>query len=116
MNTEKNDILEWLYSLHRFGIKPGLERISKILSYLGNPEQRIQTIHIAGTNGKGTTATNLASIFSSAGYKTGLYTSPHLIDFNERIQINGELIDDDYLVSLLKSLKKNSRTNKRNFF
>lgn len=116
MNTEKNDILEWLYSLHRFGIKPGLERISKILSYLGNPEQRIQTIHIAGTNGKGTTATNLASIFSSAGYKTGLYTSPHLIDFNERIQINGELIDDDYLVSLLKSLKKIQEQTNATFF
>lgn len=116
MNTEKSNILEWLYSLHRFGIKPGLERINKILNYLGNPEKRIQTIHITGTNGKGTTAVNLASIFSSSGYKTGLYTSPHLVDFNERIQINGNLIDDDYLVSILKSLKTIQEQTGATFF
>lgn len=116
MDTDKNNILEWLYSLHRFGIKPGLERITKILNYLGNPEKRIHTIHIAGTNGKGTTASNIASIFTSAGYKTGLYTSPHLIDFNERIQINGKMIPDDYLVESLRNLKPMQESINATFF
>lgn len=116
METEKNNILDWLYSLHRFGIKPGLDRITKILDYLGNPHKRIQTIHIAGTNGKGTTATNIASIYSTAGYKTGLYTSPHLIDFNERIQLNGKMIPDDYLIDILKSLKSIQEETNATFF
>lgn len=116
METDKNDILGWLYSLHRFGIKPGLERINKILSYLGNPEKRIQTIHIAGTNGKGTTASNIASIFSSAGYKTGLYTSPHILDFNERIQIDGKLIPDEYLIDTLRNLKPIQESTNATFF
>lgn len=116
MKSDKNDILDWLYSLHRFGIKPGLERVIKILNYLGNPEKRIQTIHIAGTNGKGTTASNIASIFSTAGYKTGLYTSPHLLDFNERIQTNGHLIPDDYLFDILNSLKPLQESTNATFF
>lgn len=109
-------MLEWLYSLHRFGIKPGLERVSQILNYLDNPEKSLQTIHIAGTNGKGTTASTIASIYSSAGYKVGLYTSPHLIDFNERIQINGNLISDDYLIEVLKSLKSLQESTNATFF
>ncbi len=97
MNKE---IIDKLYSLHRFGIKPGLERITNLLSAVGNPHSNLRTIHIAGTNGKGSTSSLIASILMEAGLKVGLYTSPHLIRFNERIKINGEEIDDNTLISL----------------
>lgn len=72
-----------------FGQKLGLERIQSLLERLGNPHHRFRSIHIAGTNGKGSTAAMIASILSEAGYRVGLYTSPHLVDFCERIQIWG---------------------------
>ncbi len=95
---KKNIILEKLYSLHRFGINPGLERITNILQYVDNPHNNFRSIHIAGTNGKGSTSSLLASILMEAGYNVGLYTSPHLINFNERIKVNGLDISDDDLV------------------
>jgi dihydrofolate synthase / folylpolyglutamate synthase len=73
-------------------MKFGLQGIQRLLQSLGNPEQKFPTIHIAGTNGKGSTASMIAAMFTAAGYKTGLYTSPHLIQFNERIRINGKPI------------------------
>lgn len=97
---KKDKIIEKLYSLHRFGIKPGLERISAVLEFANNPQNSFKSIHIAGTNGKGSTSSLLASILMEAGYKVGLYTSPHLIRFNERIKVNGREIDDDALVLL----------------
>lgn len=101
---DKSEILKKLFSLQRFGIKPGLERTEYILSYLDNPETRFISIHIAGTNGKGTVASLLASIMMEAGFRTALYTSPHIMEFNERIRINGEKIPDEYLVDLAKDL------------
>lgn len=81
-----------------FHIEPGLQRISKVLSTLGNPQDRIRTIHIAGTNGKGSVAASLESILRTAGYRTGLYTSPHLHDVRERFQINRSPIEkSDFL-------------------
>ena len=88
------ELLEYLFSLHRFGIKPGLERIESLLAFLGNPQQSLKCIHVAGTNGKGSVCSLLAGILQSAGYRVGLYTSPHLRQFNERIRINGEMISD----------------------
>ena len=76
-----------LFELRRFGIKPGLANIKNLLNLLGNPQKNINIIHIAGTNGKGSTAAFLQSILKYSGYQTGLYTSPHLIDFCERIKI-----------------------------
>jgi len=93
-SPELQELLEYLFSLHRFGIKPGLERIESLLEYLGNPHSSLQCIHVAGTNGKGSVCSLLAGIFQSAGYTVGLYTSPHLRKFNERIRINGEMISD----------------------
>jgi dihydrofolate synthase/folylpolyglutamate synthase len=87
-------LLDYLFSLHRFGIKPGLERIESLLEFLGNPQNSLQCIHVAGTNGKGSVCSLLAGILQSAGYRVGLYTSPHLRQFNERIRINGEMISD----------------------
>jgi len=93
-------LLEYLFSLHRFGIKPGLERIESLLAFLGNPQQSLKCIHVAGTNGKGSVCSLLAGILQSAGYRVGLYTSPHLRQFNERIRINGEMISDADIASL----------------
>jgi dihydrofolate synthase/folylpolyglutamate synthase len=88
-----------MFSLRRFGIKLGLETIETILSDLGNPHRSYQSIHIAGTNGKGSVATMLSAILTAAGYRVGKYTSPHLEKFNERICINNEPIDDDAVIS-----------------
>lgn len=78
--------------------KPGLERCQAMDELLGHPHRRFRSIHIAGTNGKGSTSHLIASILQSAGYKVGLFTSPHLVDFSERIRVNGEEIDHQYVV------------------
>lgn len=78
--------------------KPGLERCEEMDALLGHPHRRFRTIHVAGTNGKGSTSHLLASILQCAGYKVGLFTSPHLVDFSERIRVNGEPINQDYVV------------------
>jgi len=93
-SSQLKELLDYLFSLHRFGIKPGLERIESLLEFLGNPQNSLQCIHVAGTNGKGSVCSLLAGILQSAGYTVGLYTSPHLRQFNERIRINGEMISD----------------------
>jgi dihydrofolate synthase / folylpolyglutamate synthase len=89
-----NQCLKNMFGLRRFGIKLGLDTISSILNSLDNPQNRFMSIHIAGTNGKGSIASALSSIFSKAGYCVGLYTSPHLVKFNERIRINGMPVSD----------------------
>tara|TARA_B100000287_G_scaffold263891_2_gene248321 strand:- start:4032 stop:5237 length:1206 start_codon:yes stop_codon:yes gene_type:complete len=83
------------------GIKEGLDHTLDLLMSCGNPHHQLRTIHIAGTNGKGSTSSMLASILRSAGYRVGLYTSPHLIRFNERITINEQLISDDEIILFL---------------
>jgi len=97
--------LEYLYNklpvYQRIGAaayKADLENIVKLLSHFGNPHQNFKSIHVGGTNGKGSISHNLASICQEAGYKTGLYTSPHLKDFRERIRINGEMIPKKYVI------------------
>lgn len=90
-----DECLKAMYGLRRFGIKLGLDVIQQILDGLGNPQNGYHCIHIAGTNGKGSVASTLAAILRQAGFIVGLYTSPHLIRFNERIQINGTMISDD---------------------
>ena len=94
-----SDFLSWMYKklpvFQKTGssaYKPGLDRIKKLLISLKNPEKNFKSIHVAGTNGKGSTAHLLSSIIQESGYKVGLFTSPHLIDFRERIKINGKLI------------------------
>ncbi len=97
-------LLNKLFSLRRFGIQPGLERIQYILDNIDNPQRKYYTIHIAGTNGKGSVASLLASILQESGYKVGLYTSPHIFSFNERIKVNGEEIKDVELEPLVPKL------------
>ena len=91
--------LKTMYGFRRFGIKLGLATIRKILKALGNPHKQFACIHVAGTNGKGSVASSLASILFRSGYTTGLYTSPHLVSFNERIQINNRPISDARVVA-----------------
>ena len=99
------EALAYINALEFYGSKPGLSRVGELLEKLGNPQKELKFIHIAGTNGKGSCAAMLASIFKAAGYKTGLYTSPYLYRFNERMQINGKQIDDDVLADIVTRLQ-----------
>jgi dihydrofolate synthase/folylpolyglutamate synthase len=94
------ETLSFIYGLARFGMKPGLERISVLLKTLGNPHDEIRAVHVVGTNGKGSTAAFLASIVAAAGYRVGLFTSPHLTHFTERIRISGVEIAEETVVTL----------------
>lgn len=85
-----------------FGVKPGLERIQALCDALGNPEKCTRFVHVAGTNGKGTTCTLIASVLHAAGYRTGLYTSPYVLDFRERFRIDGEMIPKAELVEAVE--------------
>ena len=96
--------LDSLYSLHRRGIKLGLEHTFQLLEFLGNPQSELNLIHVAGTNGKGSTCAHIECILRGNGYKVGLYTSPHLINFNERIRVNGLPIKNDEIISFIKSI------------
>jgi dihydrofolate synthase/folylpolyglutamate synthase len=103
--------LKYMYGLERFGIKLGLEVMTVLLRELGNPHQQFQSVHITGTNGKGSTAAMLESVLRTAGLKTALYTSPHLFSFNERIRINNISISDHELGWLIKSVKNAAERN-----
>ena len=92
-----NETLHTLLERNRFGIKPGLETIRAVLDKLGNPETGIAAIHIAGTDGKGAVAAICASVLRAAGYHAGLYISPHLVNVNERFQIDGSPVSDEAL-------------------
>jgi dihydrofolate synthase / folylpolyglutamate synthase len=96
--------------------KPDLSNTIALCKLLGNPEQNIKSIHVAGTNGKGSTCHMLASVFQEAGYKVGLYSSPHLKDFRERIKINGVLISEDDVVAFVKTYKEKFEAIQLSFF
>lgn len=100
-----NEALNYIHSLGKFSHPAGLERIKLLLGKLGNPQNDFEAIHIAGTNGKGSVAAMLAETFKLAGFKTGLYISPYIIRFNERIQINGEYISDEDLAQICETVK-----------
>lgn len=97
MNIQES--LNKLFALHTFGVKLGLENVKNFLNHISNPESKLKTIHIAGSNGKGSTSSFIASILMEKGYLVGLYTSPHFVKFNERISINGKMIPDDYVAN-----------------
>ncbi len=111
-----DDTLAYLYGLQRRGMKFGLRNIKALLKSVGNPEQTFPSIHIAGTNGKGSTACFLASIGIEARYKTGLYTSPHLVRFTERISINGREIREQRLVQYARQLRTAIESVRATFF
>ncbi len=96
--------LDFIHSLSKFGSKPGLDRVSRLVSLANNPQNDLKFIHIAGTSGKGSTANFCASILKNAGFKVGLYTSPYVLDFRERFQINGGLIEKEDFCRLCEFL------------
>lgn len=95
-----NEALEYIHSVCWKGSIPGLGRTQKLLSLMGNPEKKLKFVHVAGTNGKGSTAAMTASILQKAGYRTGLYTSPYIYRFHERMQVNGVQISDEDLAAV----------------
>jgi dihydrofolate synthase / folylpolyglutamate synthase len=105
------EVLDYLYGLERFGIKLGLDVVRKLLFLLDDPQNKFKSVHLAGTNGKGSTACFLDSILRVTGKKVGLYTSPHLVKFNERIQINSIDISDSDLVRLTLKIRKICENN-----
>lgn len=110
------EAISYLYGLQKFGMKFGLTGIRALLRAVGNPHKQLRAIHVAGTNGKGSVASMTASIFTAAGYKTGLYTSPHLIDFSERIRINGKPIPQKRVVQFVRLLRPVIERRKSTFF
>lgn len=111
----KNDYqneLEWLYKQApnyqidgKRAYKPGLQNIIKLCEFFGNPQDKIKTVHIGGTNGKGSSSNMLASVLQEAGYKVGLYNSPHLIEFTERIKVNGQNAEPEFVYDFIQKLR-----------
>ena len=99
-----DEVLNRIESLRAFGPRPGLERMQKLMARLGDPQEKLKFIHVAGTNGKGTTCALLASVLCSAGYRTGLFVSPHVSDFRERIQVDGAMIPKEELCSAAETV------------
>ena len=102
-----NASIDWIHSRLKFGIKPGLSRIIYLLEQLDNPQNKIKTVHVAGTNGKGSTVTFLSNILQQYGLKVGTFTSPFIEIFNDRIAVNGRYISDDdlnHIVGVIKPL------------
>ncbi|MBL1221636.1 bifunctional folylpolyglutamate synthase/dihydrofolate synthase [Chryseobacterium sp. L7] len=111
-NGQYQEAVDWLFvqapNYQIDGLKaykPGLDNITKLCDFFGNPQEKIQCIHIGGTNGKGSSSNMLASVLQEAGYKVGLYNSPHLIDFTERIKVNGKNCDKDFVFNFIRKLK-----------
>ena len=105
MFTSYKEALDWIHARLRLGIKPGLKRMEWMMDKLGSPEKKIQTIHVGGTNGKGSTVTYLRNILQTAGYKVGTFTSPYIEQFNERISVNGKPITDEELLHLANVIR-----------
>ena len=112
--TRYNKALDYLYSFVDYSLKHSselakaefnLDRMFALMEELGNPQKNYPIIHVAGTKGKGSVSALCASALHAAGYKTGLYTSPHLIDYTERIQINGEPISHEFMTELVEEVK-----------
>lgn len=99
------EALAWLFEQETMGIKFGLANVSELLSRMGDPQLRFRSVHVAGTNGKGSVSAMTSSVLREAGYRTGLYTSPHLVDFRERIQVDGVLIGHREMLRLAEEVR-----------
>ena len=104
------DALAWVYGRQSFGIKLGLDNTRRLLAAAGNPQSRLRFLHVAGTNGKGSTCAMMDAILRAAGHRTGLYTSPHLVDFRERIRLDGAMIPEDAVAEGLSLLREAAKT------
>jgi len=110
------NLLTYLYNLNRRGIKLGLEHTIDLLKRIENPQNDFKSIHIAGTNGKGSTCSMISSILLNAGYKVGLYSSPHLVTFNERIKVNNQSITNEEIALFIEKTKKDIDQLQSTFF
>ncbi len=115
-NSSYESALEELLKLEFFGMKLGLQNITTLVEKLGRPDREFPSIHIAGTNGKGSVASMLSAVFQADGKKVGLYTSPHLVDFRERIKVNGKLIERDAVRDILDRLWPTAVEERATFF
>ena len=111
MTSDYQKYFEVLFNLKRFGIKTGLEHTRKLLETVGNPHYQLKFIHVAGTNGKGSTCAFLYNILKQMGKKVGLYTSPHLLNINERIRVNGKTISNEEIIAFMRKNQKNIINN-----
>jgi len=100
-----DETINYITSIKKFGVSPGLENMERLMKLLGSPHKKLRFVHVAGTNGKGSTCAMLASVLKTAGYKTGLFVSPFVEDFRERIQINGEMIAKDELCKIVDEIE-----------
>src|SRR5690554_4314027 len=103
--TRYEEAVDWITGLVPFGIRPGLARVEAMLAKLGHPERRLKFIHVAGTNGKGSTCAYLASVLQQCRYDTGSFTSPYISRFTDRLRMNGQDMPDDILVEIANRLK-----------
>ncbi|TDE73744.1 bifunctional folylpolyglutamate synthase/dihydrofolate synthase [Streptococcus vicugnae] len=99
------EALDWIHGKLKFGIKPGLERMAWMLEELGNPQEKLAAVHVVGTNGKGSVTSYLQHIFSLAGYEVGTFTSPYIVDFRERISLNGQMISEKDFLELVERVR-----------
>ncbi|MBJ7572240.1 bifunctional folylpolyglutamate synthase/dihydrofolate synthase [Bacillus halotolerans] len=105
MFTAYEEARSWIHSRLKFGVKPGLDRMKQLMARLDHPEKNIRALHVAGTNGKGSTVAFIRSMLQEAGYTVGTFTSPYIITFNERISVNGTPITDEEWVTLVNQVK-----------
>lgn len=122
-NEQYQEAVEWLFvqapnyqTDGQKAYKPGLDNIIKLCDFFGNPQEKIKCIHIGGTNGKGSSSNMLASVLQQSGYKVGLYNSPHLIDFTERIKVNGKNCDKEFVFNFIRKLKNLPENIRPSFF
>lgn len=122
-NEQYQAAIDWLFvQMPNYQIdgqkayKPGLDNITKLCAFFGNPQEKIKCIHIGGTNGKGSSSNMLASVLQEAGYKVGLYNSPHLIDFTERIKVNGKNCNKEFVFDFVQKLKNIPEEIRPSFF
>lgn len=122
-NEQYQEAIDWLFvQMPNYQIdgqkayKPGLDNITKLCAFFGNPQEKIKCIHIGGTNGKGSSSNMLASVLQEAGYKVGLYNSPHLIDFTERIKVNGKNCNKEFVFDFIQKLKNIPEDIRPSFF
>lgn len=104
ISDEFSKMVDKIFSYSSFGVKPSLDRIKKLMEHFNNVEKNLKFVHVAGTNGKGSTSTMIADVLTESGYKTGIFTSPHLISFCERIAVDGEMISEKDLVRIGKKV------------
>src|ERR1700693_10786 len=110
------ETIQFLYGLQMFGANFGLENTFKLAALAGNPQEKLRFIHVAGTNGKGSTCAILESIYRAAGLRVGLFTSPHLVSFRERIQVHRQCVSEDDIVRLVGEVRLANRENEATLF